>query len=220
MPNYLAIQNTYHDVQLGIYTDERLLGFTAIHKFQASKELIIKIDSLLQHAHLQLDDIDFIVANEGPGPFTTLRVVITTINGLSFAKRIPLIGVNALWAAAHEWKRPGELCAILFNAFGNDLYALLIKNDTELLYGVYRVEDLLTALAPFEEKIRFLGNGSDLHRESISVALGERAILSPTIPSYSSLKQIASMGYSSWSNGCKTSYQLEPLYLKQHPIQQ
>ena len=50
---------------------------------------------LKQHA-LTFSGLAFIAAHQGPAPFTTLRVCLTTVNGFAFATQVPLIGVNGL----------------------------------------------------------------------------------------------------------------------------
>ncbi len=45
---------------------------------------------------LRFLDLAFIAAHQGPAPFTTLRVCLTTVNGFAFATGMPLIGINGL----------------------------------------------------------------------------------------------------------------------------
>ncbi len=215
---YLTIQNNYDEVQLALMSGTTRAHSDSITKTKASKELIIRINNLLMSAKIKLCDLSFIAANYGPGPFTTLRVVITTVNGLAYAKQIPLIGVNALKAAACEWRDPKyPTTAILFNAFGNDVYTLVEHNDTQLFYGVYPIKILLEKLKTVPGTIRFLGNGTALHQKLISEYLSEKAYIPENNPTYCSLSQIALMGLAEWKSVTQGEHQLVPLYLKRHP---
>lgn len=215
---YLTIQNNYDEVQLALMAGTALIQSDSIAKTKASKELIIRINNLLMSANIKLSDLSFIAANYGPGPFTTLRVVITTVNGLAYAKQIPLIGVNALKAAACEWQDPKyPITAILFNAFGNDVYTLVEHNDTQLFYGVYPIKVLLEKLKTVSDTIRFLGNGTTLHQHLINEYLAEKAYIPEHNPAYCSLSQIAQRGLAKWKSVTQGEHQLVPLYLKRHP---
>lgn len=214
----LAIQNTYDEVQFALMHDTTQIAYNSISKLKASAWLIRELDVMLTASHLTLTDLSYIAANTGPGPFTTLRVVITTINGIAYATGIPLIGIDALHAAAQEWKDAKyPVTAILFNAFGNDVYTLISKKDTPDIYGVFSISDLIARLKTESESIRFLGNGALLHKQLIETALEMQAIVPEPTPNYCSLSIIAQMGYEQWISGKMGVSELQPVYLKQHP---
>lgn len=214
----LAIQNNYNEVQFALMKDTTQITYDSISKLKASIELVSRLNNMLTSQNIALTDLSYIAANCGPGPFTTLRVVITTVNGIAYATGTPLIGINGLQAAAHEWKNESyPTTAILFNAFGNDVYTLVIKQNEQLLYGVYSIETILEQLNNEPETIRFLGNGTTLHKELIMNTLGSKASIPDSIPAYCSLKAIADMGYEQWESKKSGTSELMPVYLKQHP---
>src|SRR3990167_475960 len=220
MMYYLAIQNNYNEVQFSLMSGTTAIISDSLSKLHASKELVAHLNTLLISHNLTLSDLSFIAANCGPGPFTTLRVVITTVNGIAYASKLPLIGINALEAFAHEWNDDSyAITAILFNAFGNDLYALVTKGTEHLLYGVYSIQDLLHELDTLPGTIRFLGNGTDLHAQIIREKMGDKAYIPESNPEYSSLASIARMGLEKWKSEKHGASELMPLYLKQHPAQ-
>ncbi len=221
MTYYLTIQSTYDSVQIALMKGHSAIDTNLIRKIEASEKLMPMILDILKRNTVSLDALSFIVANQGPAPFTTLRVVITTINGLAYAKPIPLIGIDALRAGLAEWRDPKfPTTAILFNAFGNDVYTIVEADGKEMLYGVYGIDTLLEKLKEYPGTIRFIGNGATLHTSKIEKALGEKAFIPDNNPDYCSLEQVAKMGYESWNDDKKGSKQLEPLYLKKHPMQQ
>ncbi len=184
MIHYLVLQNNYDVVEIGLLRDSRLIAQQRIAKTEASKLLVPSLDRLLKANGIQLADISAIIANNGPGPFTTLRVVIATVNGMSFATSIPIVGINALDVALSEWRSAEyPTTAILFNAFGNDLYALIEDDKKPLFKGVIAIDQLIEMMQRTGKTIRFLGNGTALHQELITEQLGKKAFI-PAIVSW------------------------------------
>lgn len=173
---------------------------------------------LLKH-QLNLTDISFIAVNAGPGPFTTLRVVIASVNGLSFASKIPLIGIDALDAfliEQHDAKYPNTV--VLLNAFNNDVYfGIQPANSTEFQKGydnITRILEKIKSSMP-DQPIRFLGNGAELHAQEIRATFGDNALIPDPLPQTCSVEQIGLMGLEKWKNQEGLVEQLFPLYLKQ-----
>ena len=117
MTKFLAIQNSYHDIQIALFDPTSLtelgrigvLDSLCASKIEASKMLAPLVGQLLTQNSLALSDLKFIAANRGPGPFTTLRTVLASVNGLAFATKLPLIGVDSLDAMLHESLPPFAL---------------------------------------------------------------------------------------------------------------
>ncbi len=99
---HLIIQHTEQTVEIALFDNAQCRGSVAVEKSAASALLIPKIQELLTTNNLQLSDLDFIAANAGPGPFTTLRTILATVNGLGYAVSIPLIGIDGLDAMLDE----------------------------------------------------------------------------------------------------------------------
>ncbi len=100
---YLVLQSTYDLIEIGLGVDHTLLDQLSLNKMDANRDLILEINKLLLKHDLNLTQLSFIGTNLGPAPFTSLRVVIATVNGLAFATGIPLIGVNGLQAFVTEF---------------------------------------------------------------------------------------------------------------------
>ena len=212
---HLIIQNTYHEVQIGLFDDDILIERHSIDKTQSSTLCVPTIHALLQNHNVTIKDLAFIGTNKGPGPFTTLRVVIATVNGISFATGIPLIGIDAFDALLHEHKNIAPHI-LLFNAFGNDLY-YAIKTKSELEKGVENTELLFSSLKERfkNEQIMFSGNGAHMHKKLITQLFDAHAVINSV--EYPSLEAINSLAYHEWQHGAKGTHQILPLYLKKFP---
>jgi tRNA threonylcarbamoyl adenosine modification protein YeaZ len=222
MNYFLALQNSYQEVQIGLFSfGPALANQQSIDKMHASKDFIPTLDQFLKKNDIALSDIPFIAVNQGPGPFTTLRVVITTANGISFASGIPLIGIDALEAmyiAWHHHQYPYTI--ILLNAFAHDVYVAIGLRGKIIFKGYKNIDQLLEELQNIPEDMYFIGNGISLYLEKIQHTLGSKAIIEPAHPDYCSLEVVGQMGFAKWQAGNKGVYQLLPLYLKQHPAEQ
>lgn len=215
---YLAIQNTYEEVQIALCVENNIVARIAINKMYASAQCIPALDKLLIEHQLKLSDIAFIVANCGPGPFTTLRVVLATVNGIQMASAIPLIGIDSLDALLQEYGNQECLiaCALL-NAFNQDVYyATADARNNTYKKGCQNIDSLLAELAHTypEQLIQFVGNGALLYQDRITHMFGSYACLPTPARDTCSLDQIQRMGIEAWRQGNYQTTPLSPHYLK------
>jgi tRNA threonylcarbamoyladenosine biosynthesis protein TsaB len=219
MKHYLSIQNTYTHVEMALFQDSQMINWVAEDKLRASKNFVLLISGLLQEHCIKFSDLSFLAVNQGPGPFTTLRVVIASVNGLSYATKVPLVGVDALDALLieHESNAYSHTIALL-NAFNQDVYFGISTRGMSNSPKGYKNIDIflseLQALIP-DQAIRFIGNGAELYHKEISAAFGPRAYIPTPMPQTASVQQIGIMGLHQWDKQENVTYELYPLYLKQ-----
>jgi tRNA threonylcarbamoyladenosine biosynthesis protein TsaB len=215
VPYFLALQNTYTDLQIALFKQTTCLAVVQTNKTTASKDIILLLQSLLESHSISFDQIQFIAANQGPGAFTTLRVVIATVNGLSFASQVPLIGINSLRALLHEYRSEFITIALL-NAFSKDVYyAVREKNNEIIAQGCAPIAHLFELYPHHNEKILFIGNGAEIHKSGILESYGSRAVFSDPMPETCTIQTIGLMGLKQWQKQENLSFQLQPIYLKQ-----
>jgi tRNA threonylcarbamoyladenosine biosynthesis protein TsaB len=226
MTTFLALQNTYTCVEIALFQEMQICAMHRIDKQQASSLLMPTLREMLAAANLNLTDCSFIAANQGPGPFTTLRVVIASANGLSFASGIPLIGIDALDALLLEEADPAFPTTIaLLNAFNKEVYfGIQLHGAAPYQKGYAPIEELLRTIqekirhAGIQDTVRFIGNGALLYEQNIKMAFGDQAYLPTSMPHTCSIEQIGLMGLERWRAQEAIAYQLLPLYLKQHTV--
>lgn len=201
---------------MALFNEDKQLAFAEIDKTKASKECILVLNSMLQENQIEFSNLAFIGVNQGPGPFTTLRVVISTVNGLSFSTKIPLVGINAIQALLEEHASAATNAIALLNAFGNELYYGIKKGNDSLIYGCTNIQNLIIEINKKipNEPILFLGNGIHQCKETLQATFGDRALMLPSNPETASLDQIAKMALNSWKKQTDISYQIQPLYFK------
>lgn len=70
------------------------------------------LEGLLDEAGLSLGQIDGIAYGMGPGAFTGLRIACGVVQGLAFARDIPVVGIITLEALAQQVNLPKVLTAL------------------------------------------------------------------------------------------------------------
>jgi tRNA threonylcarbamoyladenosine biosynthesis protein TsaB len=216
MRYFLSIQNNYQLVEVALFRDMQSIASTEISKLEASSHLMLAIQGLLNEHQLSFKDLSFIAANQGPGPFTTLRVVIATVNGISFATKLPLIGVDGLDMFLNEYRDTSHpITVALFNAFNRDAY-FGIDTFSSREKGCKNIELLLQDLAQThaQEQIRFIGSGAGFFKDQILSTFDKRAHFPLPMPEQCSLQTIGLHALDCWNSHKNLTYQLLPLYLK------
>lgn len=212
----LAIQNTYQEIEIALLRDNTIVESTSADKTVASKQLIPLIDQLLTKHAVTIQDIRYIAVNQGPGPFTTLRVIIATVNGLSFASKIPLLGVDGMQALLDEHRKDEYPITIaLLDAFNNDIYFAIQENSTIVASG-YKNKDILCQELHqkyFGKNSMLLGNAATLYKTELQTALGNKVLFAENAQTCS-LRAIGAIGYQYWQQQVNLCEQLFPLYLK------
>ncbi len=213
MALFLVIHARYNDAQWGIFRDESSIEIVHDESKKISKNFLPLLTTLLERHTLSLSDLSFIAAHQGPAPFTTLRVCLSSINGFAFATGIPLIGVNGLETFLNDYKQTSQPTIVLLNAFSKEVFYGLHDPLTETTeYGCAEAQSFITKIArEYQTPLTFLGNGAELYREIIMMECQERAtILGQDLVS---IESIAQQALAQWKRH-ETDHQLMPLYLK------
>jgi len=214
----LVLQATYTAVEVGLFFNDTLHQQAVIVKHDATKYLMQAINTLLAQNNLSLKDISFLGANKGPGPFTTLRVVIASLNGIVFAHPIKLYGLDGLDAFLDQYANAQKTTVVLLNAFNNDIYyAIQYGYPTSRIKGCMKIEAFLHYLTTTypAHQFYFIGNGVPLHYSFIKETLNKQASFSEQPVDTCSLEQLGINGFKQWQQQEPGTIQLMPAYLKQ-----
>ena len=217
--HYIAIQNTYDIFQVALFKNHQLVDTIQEDKRHTSSLLLCSLEKLLKRNGTSLHAISFCAVNCGPGPFSTLRSVLATINGLHLATHIPLICIDGLKATFDElYDQSYDYTVVLLNAFSNEVYYLLAEGNTIIASGYKEINSLLANIASRtqDKKINFIGNGAVLHQQSIEDLFKNMTLQQSSM---CSIAQIGSIGLKMFeANNYSLGY-LKPLYLKKHAVE-
>ena len=91
--------------------DNLVAEFTVNNKKTHSQTLLPMLDEVVKAAGIELDTVDAIAIEAGPGSFTGLRIGAATVKGLSLALDKPIIPVPTLEGLAYNfWGSDRLIC--------------------------------------------------------------------------------------------------------------
>ena len=98
-------------IRLALLKNGRIITFTKKIAFDQRDTLLRLISGFIAKHKIGAHQLDAIVVNRGPGPFTALRVGITVANTLGLAGNFPVIGIRTEKAT----QQTAEIEAMLFS---------------------------------------------------------------------------------------------------------
>ena len=126
-----------------------------------SKYTLPRIGEMLKVKNISIDDINLIIAVNGPGSFTGIRIGLTIAKTLAFSKNIPIITISSLEAMAYSYDGDYDYVVPAIDARRDYLYASIydtknnnfIKNEKHIF-----IDTLNIALDTLPSKICFITN--------------------------------------------------------------
>jgi tRNA threonylcarbamoyladenosine biosynthesis protein TsaB len=157
---------------------QHILNISATH----NQRLLPGIDRILEDTGWTLDDLDALAVSLGPGSFTGLRIGLSVIKGLAWARGKPMAGVPTLDAlAANVPFVPYPICPVLDARKGEIYTALYRLNDEQVVekftpYMALKPEKLADLIS---EKTVFVGDALLSYGDRLASRLGDRLLQAP-----------------------------------------
>lgn len=95
-----------------------------------SKNMIENIDYCFSLAGKNIADTDLFAAGVGPGNFTGVRIGVSTLKGISYTLKKPLVGVSAL-----------DSCAYIFRYTQKTILSVIDARRKEVYYSFYKFKN-------------------------------------------------------------------------------
>lgn len=114
----LAINTASFTESVALFTEKKILAeINWRGKSDESEKLLPTILKLLKRANKKWSDVKRIIVVNGPGPFSAVRIGVTTANVLGFALKIPVFSISSekLW----RQREPKKNAILLLHAGGN-----------------------------------------------------------------------------------------------------
>jgi tRNA threonylcarbamoyladenosine biosynthesis protein TsaB len=181
-----------------------------------SSHLMRLVDAVCAQAGCRISDLGGFAVSLGPGGFTSLRVGLSTAQGLAMATGKPLVGCStfeALVAMAAGWH--GIVCPVL-EARRGDHAAFYCRQDAtvrEVMSGMVTTPDALCTLVT--ERTLFLGSGVRIHRALLAATLGAHAVCLENVTEGELAASVARLGQARLHHASTAARQtLTPLYIR------
>ncbi|HXV59286.1 MAG TPA: tRNA (adenosine(37)-N6)-threonylcarbamoyltransferase complex dimerization subunit type 1 TsaB [Vicinamibacteria bacterium] len=135
----LAVDTTGAHGSVALLDGTELAGVIGIRtaRPQHAERLLATVDDLLERSPGGIAGIDGFAVVVGPGSFTGLRIGISTVEGLAYALKRPVVGVSSLDATAFRHRFQAGLIVSVIEAYRGDVYArCYVSNGFELVPGM------------------------------------------------------------------------------------
>lgn len=210
----LVLQATYTCVEYALFNNQKLLTKHSLIKTSVCTDLMFHLCTLLNNHGITWGEIQHIIINQGPAPFTTLRGLIATVNGISFAQKIPLIAVDGLDAFTQELAVTDDRFLIVLNAFAGDFYySLQTEFEKKGCGPITILDDFISHHSSSDRPLLITGNGVFFIKEELEKKYGDRIICDES-HDYVKLETIATSGFDAICQKPVTTFHVSPLYLK------
>lgn len=158
----LCLDSSGHFLKTGIFNDgERLSEAVSDSRGNHSENIIIQINRMLEETDKDLEDIDLLAVNLGPGSFTGLRIGLAVMAGISQAKAITLAGYNAFEIIARDFTDLKGVVWALIHCRGEEFYCARyeIHDERVELNGEYLILNPHKLKAP-DNEVSLVGSGA------------------------------------------------------------
>lgn len=99
----LSLDTSTRTCSVALHKDQELLLSYELNTDRSSASMLTPLIEVgLNHAGVQLSELDAVAIAMGPGSYTGLRVGVATAKGLCYASEKPLIAINTLKAMAKQ----------------------------------------------------------------------------------------------------------------------
>lgn len=212
MSYFLIAQYSYETIDLALCHNEKIIESCSIHKFQATGQTIPTIQTMLQNHGLSLSDLRCFGINKGPGPYNTLRAMLTMFNGIHRTTSIPLISFNALDLLSSEYKHQNHI--VTLQAFDQHLFFNLCLNGHKQ-QGAASTEHIASLIVAAKTPLHAYGNGFIKYKELFAQRC-PNLILQEPIVAFNSLESLARATYDSLEQAQPAAEYIMPIYFEDY----
>ncbi len=214
MPPYIILQYPYDTIQIALCDSGNIVALTQEHKFNAIKSTIPHINDMLTAHNLALQNVKFIGVNVGPGPYNTLRALLTMANGIHFATQIPLIGLTALDLLNSEHDQQDNL--VILQAFADHVFYQFQEKGIRK-QGACTINQLIEKIKQQSKSFVALGNGAQKYQDLLCKNVGSQLAFPTPIPLFNSLEILAKKSFEHFEENKFEKNYLKPIYFEDLP---
>ncbi len=170
----LAAECSATSVSCAIEIDGKIVAHSfSNQKITHSQTLLPMISSVLENANITPEEIDAFAVSAGPGSFTGIRIGISAIKGMAAPFNAKCFGVSTLEAIAYNYADTDCIACAVMDARCNQVYNALFRISGGTVTRLtpdraLMIDELLTELANYNEKIVIVGDGTHLFSNDVT----------------------------------------------------
>ena len=195
--NILALDSSGAVASVAISCDGRIRGEYSInHKLTHSETLMPMMDELIRRTEYEKDKTSVIAVAAGPGSFTGLRIGAAAAKGMAFALGCDIVPVPTLEGLCYQLREYTGLICPLMDARRAQVYSGVYSFENGSLKAVFAGEALaldeqLARLKELDRDVMFLGDGVDVHMDTLKAQMGEHCLIAPAYRRYQNAACVA-----------------------------
>lgn len=213
MSHSIVIQYPYETIEIALCNNGIITTSKSIHKNLAIGQTIPIIQELLAQNGLQLTDLSYFGANVGPGPYNTLRGILTMLNGIHQVLDTAMIANNALNLMNLEYA--GTQHIVLLKAFENHLFFSLWTSEKKIVASA-ELHTIIDLIKQQETALVAIGNGALHYEKTLLEQCGDKIVIPKELPLFNQLDTLAHKSYQDFCSKTElkkgTQNTLKPLY--------
>ena len=161
----LAFDTSTRGISLAVADNQTILRRRNPKSQFLSSSIMPAIQSILKSCGLTLKSMDGIIIGLGPGSFTSLRVGIATAQALTFAHKIPAVGLSSLDTIAMNVKVDGTIC-VMNDARRGLVYACVYEKRNSSLKRLtdYSLDTPEALVENLDSSMMVIGDAVPLYR--------------------------------------------------------
>ena len=206
----LAFDCSTSSMSIALLNDKKILGEkNYLQEAKHSEMLVLEIKNLLDVNKINFNDLDLIIATNGPGSYTGIRVALAVLKIIKITTQKPVLTVNCCEVLADKYSKNHEKINVAIQANSTEIYyaKYVIKNNFEevLQPMISNVEDILLTI---KEDEFLCGSANKIFDKHLLKSSQDDVILAYDVAIYGQKKFLQN----------KDSQDILPLYLRDPKI--
>ena len=177
--------------------------------------------AVLNEAKIDITELNALVYGRGPGAFTGVRIAASLVQGLAYARTLPVVAISDLQAVALQALEQSDETQVLIamDARMGEVYYGYFEKDGDIVKAITdeRIATPEKLVVPDTFQGIATGNAVTLYSSVLEAILGKRLIkwYAPELPQASTLLRLAMLPLA--SGDTLSADQALPVYLR-HPV--
>jgi tRNA threonylcarbamoyladenosine biosynthesis protein TsaB len=152
----LGLETATQVVGVAIGRPEGIIAsFHSTRERRHAETLTPAIEFVCRQAQIDIDEIDVVAVDVGPGSFTGLRVGLATAKAIAYARGIPMVGLCSLDLIAHRARIADRVILSMIDARRDELYYAMYRRAYAEIQRI--TEPRVGPLSEIAGQVRTLG---------------------------------------------------------------